>query len=191
MEVEIVGRADLDTAFGDWERLFLVDELATPFASPAWGSTWLELWDPQAEPWVMRVRDGERVAGIAPLALRRARGARLLSMIGKEPGDYWDVVAAPADREAVALTVAAELARRAGRWDAAVISCLPPGSRTLEFFSREGLRVMRRPPVRKPSDRLASDVRRLSQLPAAQPPRRSSPPSATARFWRGCAPGDP
>jgi hypothetical protein len=63
----------------------------------------------------MRVRDGDRVAGIVPLTMRRGLPARVLTMIGKEPGDYWDVIAASEDRERVALSVGAELARLARR----------------------------------------------------------------------------
>jgi CelD/BcsL family acetyltransferase involved in cellulose biosynthesis len=151
MEVELVSERDLDAAFRDWEMLFRVDDLATPFASPAWGRAWLEYWAPDAEPWLMRVHHGGRVAGVAPFALRRGRRARMLSMVGKEPGDYWDVIAAPADRESVAMAVGAELARRGTSWDAAVISCLPPESRTLEAFDLAGLRMIRRPPVASPA----------------------------------------
>ena len=151
MEIELVAAADLDAAFDDWDRLFRLDDLATPFNSSAWGRAWLEHWDRGGEPWLMRVRDGDRVAGIAPFALRRVRGVRLLGTVGKEPGDYWDVIAAPADRERVGLAVGAELARRRDHWDAGIISCLQPDSRTPECLEAAGLRVLRRPHVRSPA----------------------------------------
>ncbi len=115
----------------------------------------------------MRVRQGGRVAGIAPLALRRDLPARVLCMIGKEPGDYWDVIAAPGDRDNVALAVGGELARLAGRWDAGIFSCLPPESRTLERFTSAGLRIFRREPVASPAIELPSTFDAyLASLPA-------------------------
>ncbi len=99
----------------------------------------------------MRVWDGGRVAGIAPLALRRDLPARVVAMVGKDPGDYWDVVAAPEDRERVALAVGAELVRSASRWDAGILNCFPVGSGTLDRFASAGLRIFRREPVCAPA----------------------------------------
>jgi CelD/BcsL family acetyltransferase involved in cellulose biosynthesis len=168
MDVELVASADLDGVWHDWERLFGVDEFATPFNSPGWGRAWLEHWSPGVEPWLMRVRDGDRVAGIAPLALRRDLSARVLAMIGKDPGDYWDVIAAPADRERVALSVGAELARLAHRWDAGILNCFPPGSGTLDQFASAGLGIFRRAPVVSPRIELPETFEAyLSALPSS------------------------
>jgi CelD/BcsL family acetyltransferase involved in cellulose biosynthesis len=168
MDVELVGSAGLDGVWDDWERLFGVDELATPFSAPGWGRAWLEHWSPGAEPWLMRVRDGGRLAGIAPLVLRRDLPARVLAMIGKDPGDYWDVVAAPADREGVGLAVGAELVRLAGRWDAGILNCFPPGSGTLDQFASVGLRIFRRAPVVSPRVELPESFEAyLSALPSS------------------------
>jgi CelD/BcsL family acetyltransferase involved in cellulose biosynthesis len=168
MDVELVTSADVDSVWHDWERLFGVDELATPFNSPGWGRAWLEHWSPSAEPWLMRVRDGDRVAGIAPLALRRDLPARLVAMIGKDPGDYWDVIAAPEDRERVALSVGAELARLAPRWDAGILNCFPPGSGTLDRFASAGLRVSPRASVISPRIELPETFDAyLSALPSS------------------------
>lgn len=168
MDVEVVHSGGADSVWDDWERLFRVDVLATPFNSPGWGRAWLEHWDPKAQPWLMRVRDGDRVAGIAPLALRRDLPARVLTMIGKDPGDYWDVIAAPEDRERVAMSVGAALAQRSGRWDAGILNCLPPGSITLDRFESAGLRVVRRAPVVSPRIELPETFDEyLSTLPSS------------------------
>ncbi len=168
MNVELVHSADVDSVWDDWERLFQVDQLATPFNSPGWGRAWLEHWDPKAEPWFMRARDGDRIAGIAPLAMRRDLPARVLWMIGKDPGDYWDVIAAPEDRERVALSVGAELMRLAQRWDAGVFNCFPPESRTLDQFASAGLRIFPRAPVVSPRIELPETFEAyLSALPSS------------------------
>ena len=41
MEVELVGRADLDSALPDWAALHAADPTATPFQAPGWGEAWL------------------------------------------------------------------------------------------------------------------------------------------------------
>jgi CelD/BcsL family acetyltransferase involved in cellulose biosynthesis len=90
-------------------------------------------------------------------------------MIGKEPGDYWDVIAAPADRERVSAAVGIELARLRRRWDLSVISCLPPESRTLASFETTGLRVFRRDPVASPAIELPATFEGyLSSLPTSR-----------------------
>lgn len=156
MDVELVAAEDLDAALGDWERLQAADPGLTPFNSAAWARVWLEHWDSNIEPWLMRVSQDGRVVGIAPLALQRVRGVRVLSMLGKEPGDYWEVIAAPSDRAAVAQAVGTELRRKARAWDVGVVSCLPVRSDTLGGLESAGLRVFRRPPVRSPAIRLPS-----------------------------------
>jgi CelD/BcsL family acetyltransferase involved in cellulose biosynthesis len=167
MDVELVATTDLDSAWRDWERLFRADVLATPFNSPGWGRAWLEHWDAAAKPWLMRVHDGTRVAGIAPLALLRDRGIRLLTMVGKEPGDYWDLISAPQDRQAAATAVGVELARLSHLWDAGILSCFPPGSQTLDAFASAGLRVFRRAPLASPAIELPRTFEEyLAALPA-------------------------
>jgi CelD/BcsL family acetyltransferase involved in cellulose biosynthesis len=169
MDVELVAGPDLESTLRDWEALQASDPELTPFSSAAWARAWLEHWPGPLEPWVMRIRDGERVAGIAPLAVRRVRGLRVLSMIGKEPGDYWDVIAAPNDRVRVAEAVGAELGRRAGAWELGILSCLPVGSPTLEGFARAGLRIFRRPPIRSPAIPLPSSFEAyLGTLPRSR-----------------------
>ena len=49
----------------------------------------------------------------------------MLEGIGMEPGDFWDVLAAPGRREEVADAVARGLAEHAGEWDAWALRCLP------------------------------------------------------------------
>jgi len=102
---------------------------------------------------VLLVRDGPRVAGVAPLTLQRFGPVRMLGMLGKEPGDYWDVVAAPADRAAVSAAVAEELVHRRGEWDAGILSCLVPDSATADVLAGAGagLRIMHRSAVACPA----------------------------------------
>jgi CelD/BcsL family acetyltransferase involved in cellulose biosynthesis len=110
--------------------VFEADPDATPFVSPGWGLAWMRHFAKGAKPWLVTVRDGERLVGLAPLALDRPRARRMLRMIGKEPGDYWDVIAVPEHRENVSTAVAAELGRRADEWDALYVATRPGDSIT-------------------------------------------------------------
>ena len=147
MHTELVTGAGVETVLDEWAVLYDADPTATPFVSPGWARAWIRHWAPRARPWVVLVRDGSRLAGVAPLALQRFGPVRLLSMLGKEPGDYWDVVAAPDERAAVSTAVARELVRRRHEWDAGLLSCLVPGSTTVDALSSAGLRILNRPPV--------------------------------------------
>lgn len=151
MRAQLVDGADLAAALDEWEALYAADPLATPFQSAGWARAWLADWAPEAEPYVLLVHDGDRVAGLMALAIRRRGPLRLLGILGQEPGDYWDVLAAPADRAAVRAAATAELARRRGEWDAGILNCLVPGSTTDASLATAGLRMLTRAPVRCPA----------------------------------------
>ena len=151
MRVELVEGAGVEAALAEWAELHAADPDATPFVSAAWARAWMAHWPHAGRPWVLLVRDGARLAGVAPLTLERRGPLRVLGMLGKEPGDYWDLLSAPGDRDAVAAAVAAELARRRQEWDVGVLSCLGPGSPTPRALADAGLRVRPRPAVACPA----------------------------------------
>lgn len=151
MRVDKVGPPGLGGTLADWEVLHRADPRATPFTSPGWAQAWLEHFAPDAQPWLLVARDADRVVGLAPLVLRRRGPVRLLAMLGKEPGDYWDVLAEPELREPVTAALAAEIARRRGEWDVWQLNCLPPDSGTLRALARAGLRGFARAPLRSPA----------------------------------------
>ena len=137
----------------EWEELFEADPVATPFVSPGWGLAWMRHLGSGAEPWLVTVRDEERLVGLAPLALDRGRWKRALRTIGKEPGDYWDVIAVPDHREAVTRAVAAELARRRkDDWDCLLLAGQPGDSITPALGGERSLRV--RPRAMTPCPRV-------------------------------------
>jgi CelD/BcsL family acetyltransferase involved in cellulose biosynthesis len=169
MLVELLDREALAAVWEAWDLLHRDDPLATPFTSPGWAKAWLSSWAPDAQPWVLAVRDADRVLGIAPLVLRERRGLRLLHPLGKEPGDYWDILAEPHARRDVCDAVAAELVRRGDVWDAFVVSCLPPGSPTPSAFAAAGLRVLERPSIPCPGIALpATFDEYLAALPGSR-----------------------
>jgi CelD/BcsL family acetyltransferase involved in cellulose biosynthesis len=91
------------------------------------------------------VRSQGRLVGLAPLVVRRRGPVRLVRVLGKEPADYWDVLALPAEREAATRAAIEVLRAQSRSWDLLVLDCLPPGSPTEELLVRSPLRVRRRP----------------------------------------------
>jgi CelD/BcsL family acetyltransferase involved in cellulose biosynthesis len=154
MKVELV--ESVDEALGDWQALYRADGVATPFVSPGWARAWIRHWAPDARPWLLRVRDDQQVVALAPLVKGRRGPARMLKMLGKEPGDYWDILARPNVREPALKAVAAELVRRRHEWDGFVVSCLAPDSGFVPALAEAGLRVLERPAVPCPGIALPS-----------------------------------
>ena len=144
----VIDHAGFDALAADWQRLHEASPLATPFMSPGWARAWWAGWDPGAEPFTVIVRDNGAVVGLAPLVRRRKGPLRVLEPVGMDPGDYWDVLAAPGREREVAAAVADAL--RAGRrdWDAWILRCPPPASHLPAAL--EGLPALRRPPIPAP-----------------------------------------
>ncbi len=127
---------DLDALQTEWLTLFDSDPVATPFSSFQWASAWCRHWSDGGSPWVLAVHEGERLVGLAPMMLRRRGPLRLLNGLGVGVGNYWDVLAAPDDRERVLAAVAAALRQRSSEWDAFFMDKLPEEA-TTEIALRE------------------------------------------------------
>lgn len=144
MRVEIV-EGGVEALLPEWDRLFAADPSATPFVSTGWAEAWLEHWDPSARPWIVTIRDGEDLVGLAPLVTRIHGPLRALHVLGKEPGDYWAPLARPEVRDETSRLLASELVRRRGDWDLLYLDCLPQGSPTERALASDDLRIYRRP----------------------------------------------
>jgi CelD/BcsL family acetyltransferase involved in cellulose biosynthesis len=136
MDVEVRrGIAEASAAEDDWQELFEQDEAATPFSSPGWARPWMRHFGEGLTPWVVTVRREGRLAGMAAFVLVRRGSLRLLRVLGKEPADYWDVLARPADRAGVTASVFAALHELRREWDLLVLDALPPLSGTGEALA--------------------------------------------------------
>jgi CelD/BcsL family acetyltransferase involved in cellulose biosynthesis len=149
MQVEVHDEG-VEPLLADWEGLFAADSEATPFSSPGWAHAWLRHWPGARRPWIVAVRDGGRLVGLAPLIIRQRGPFRTLTELGKEPGNYWDTLALPELRADVTRAVAEEIVRRRRDWDLLLLRCLPPGSATEPALTGAGLRVRPRPPLPYP-----------------------------------------
>lgn len=106
MKIEVVNRReDLAGLAPQWDRLAQMDRRNGFCRTPAWCLSWLEHIRPDAEPFVIAVRDaGGALVGLAPLCklTYRDHGFRLtaISPIGREvvSGDFLDFPALPESR---------------------------------------------------------------------------------------------
>lgn len=163
-----VDRGPLDRLWDEWGALHVGSTDATPFTSVGWARAWWPHYGRDAQPFLVTVRDGDRLVGLAPLVLRRRGPVRALDPIGMGPGDYWDVLAAPGHRVAVARAVARELRERSGEWDVWRVRCLPPASPVTTALAEAGLPVMVRRPIQAPAIELPGDFETyLAGLPGS------------------------
>lgn len=149
MEVELHDQG-IDAILPEWGELFALDRDATPFTSPGWARAWLPHWGGSSRPWIVAVRDGGRLVGLAPLVLRRRGPFRILAPLGRPPGNYWDVVSQPDLRGVIVSAVAEEIGRRSSEWDAVMLSALPQGAPIESALAAQGFSVRRRAPVPYP-----------------------------------------
>ncbi|MGI8624708.1 MAG: GNAT family N-acetyltransferase [Solirubrobacteraceae bacterium] len=123
--------------------------------SVGWAQAWWPHWARAAEPFLLVAREAGAVVGLAPLVRRRNGPLRVLGPVGVEPGDYWDVLAVPARRAAVAAAVADALRDEAGAWDAGILRCLPPESPVAAATA--ALPALVQPPIPAPAIELPGD----------------------------------
>lgn len=140
MNVTLV-RDDIAGLELDWSSLATRDSTTTPFSSFQWIAAWSRHWSGGGSPWVLVVRESERVVGLAPFVLHRRRGLRLLRGLGVGVGNYWDILAADEDRERVLAAVGSHLRERSSEWDALFVDKLPEESLTEAALGAAGLRI--------------------------------------------------
>jgi CelD/BcsL family acetyltransferase involved in cellulose biosynthesis len=125
--VEITDPDALAALRPDWRALLEGCADASPFQSPEWLIAWREAFLSDGL-WALAVRDGTRLAGLAPFYIHRVDdGRRQLTLLGNGLSDRLDLIAGAAERPAVAAVVFQHLARSQA-WDVADLRDLPETS---------------------------------------------------------------
>jgi CelD/BcsL family acetyltransferase involved in cellulose biosynthesis len=165
MRVEI-HRGPPDELATEWAELFALDETATPFSSPGWSRAWWEVWGGSAKPWLAVVQDSSGLRGLAPLAITRHAGIRVLRPLSGDHGDYWNILAVPGEHAAVCSEIAREIAAHRREWDAIVLHGLPLDSPLAAALGEAGLRLHVPAPVECPRIDLPDSLEEyLANLP--------------------------
>ena len=159
-------RGSLDPLLPEWDELFQADPEATPFSSAGWARAWWPHWSGRSDPWIVTVRDGDRLVGLAPLVATRRGPFRVLTELGRPPSNYWSVLSLPAARADVSAAVAGAVRERSGEWHALLLGGLPLGSELEAALRAAGLRVRARRPTPYPGMELPGSFEEyLQSLP--------------------------
>jgi CelD/BcsL family acetyltransferase involved in cellulose biosynthesis len=155
MRVELVTeRSHLPPIAGRWDELALADSRDGFFRTSAWYSSWMEHIRPDAEPFVIIVKDRSgNIVGLAPLCRLQYRdlGFRLTAIgwAGREvvSGDFLGIVSDGEHKARVTSLVLDFVVRVRGKWGALVMGELIDDSdscRAVEQFGKEQGFALRR-----------------------------------------------
>ena len=72
----------------EWDDLYLRSSPRNPFLSHAWTEACWSAQKAGAEPFVVTLRDGDRLVAVAPLCIEKQAGFRILRFIADDRSDY-------------------------------------------------------------------------------------------------------
>lgn len=82
-QVEVLQNSrQLEELRNDWDKLYEATADSSPFSSFSWVVTWCRLYSDKEKLWIIVVRKGNEVVGIAPLYLTKRYGMKALQLIG-------------------------------------------------------------------------------------------------------------
>ena len=122
-----------------WDEMAKRAEARHPYISHAWISTWLECFGKGLSPYILVVKDKDRLKGIAPLALSRERlqgiPFRRLGTLYNPNTGRCDFIAQPGDN-GFYHAVWEHFRQNRHEWDMLELSHLPLSSQALQTISR-------------------------------------------------------
>lgn len=100
----------------EWSDLLERMEPRRPFWTPEWLTAWWQAFGAGTSLFIITIRSGEELVGIAPLMKRRWLGITRLEWIGAGRSDYLDFITV-LDRVEIMRLVASFLVERKNEWD--------------------------------------------------------------------------
>ena len=104
----------------DWDALYDESGRTNPFLSYAWTRACFDEECGGAEPFIITLRRGGKLIGIAPLCIERRLGFRILRFIAEDRSDYLGFLCEQGS-EAIERRLVAELAKLGAAWDLLVL----------------------------------------------------------------------
>jgi CelD/BcsL family acetyltransferase involved in cellulose biosynthesis len=141
---EITSWDALESLRNEWSILCDRSPRATPFQRPEWLLPWGRAFPP-GEPWVLGVRDGERLVALAPWLLYMNEGKRTVAFCGGGVSDYLDAVTDPDVEDQAMAALLAHLASHQDRWERGDFEPIPEGSPLLQVSPPEGFEARTEP----------------------------------------------
>lgn len=169
MRAEVVSHLeDIPALEGRWNELALGDRRDGFFRTFQWYAAWMRHIRPDAEPFVIVVRDGSgQITGLAPLCrmVYRDHGFRLtaVSPAGRDvvSGDFLDYLAVPGQHQQVLDAALNRLWESRSEWDLLIAAEVPEGEdldRNIESFA-----AAHELPLRRQEERICPYI----ELPAS------------------------
>lgn len=158
MKAQLITRREhLAELIPEWDALAQTEPRDGFFRTPGWCLAWMDHIRPDAEPFVVAVRDGEgRLAGLAPLCRMRYSDLgfrmRTVAWAGRDvvSGDFLDLLAAPRDKAEVTAAVLECLWEARSEWGLLLFSELleecDSEAALQGFAERAGLPLRRQEP---------------------------------------------
>jgi CelD/BcsL family acetyltransferase involved in cellulose biosynthesis len=121
----------------DWDALYDRSGRANPFLSYAWARACFDEEGGGAEPFILTLRRGGQLIGVAPLCIERRLGFRVLRFIAEGRSDYLAFLCEP-ETNSVERRLLAELTNFAKAWDLLVLRNLAEPFTSLHRAGKPG-----------------------------------------------------
>jgi len=141
---EITAWDVLESLRDEWSALCDRSPRATPFQRPQWLLPWGRCFPP-GEPWILAVREGERLVALAPWLLYTNEGKKTVAFCGGGVSDYLDVIADPDREEQATAALLDHLSAHRDRWETGDFEPVPDGSPLLRVLPPEGFEARTEP----------------------------------------------
>jgi CelD/BcsL family acetyltransferase involved in cellulose biosynthesis len=104
----------------EWKALYFRSSPRNPFLSHAWTHACWMAQEDSAQPFVVTLRDGERLLAVAPLCIEKRSGFRILRFIADDRSDYLGFLCEPGS-PALERQLLQHVLATSGEWDIAIL----------------------------------------------------------------------
>lgn len=109
-----------------WDGVVEKNSVYVPFITHSWVKRWWRWFGSEMELFVLVVKDGDEVAGIAPLMLhRKSAGVRTIEFMTNDTTSRFDFIVLPEKRERVIESILDYLLENNNMWDQCLFNYLP------------------------------------------------------------------
>ncbi len=113
----------------EWNALLRYSGTDTIFLTHEWQRAWWQSFSPDRELFLLSVRQGENLVGIAPFYRLQTDGQRVIQLVGgTEVCDYLDIIALPDFADYVYQALFEFFATQFTDWDEIDLHCIPAAS---------------------------------------------------------------
>ena len=124
--------AALERLSSEWNELWNLCPCATSFQRPEWVLSWTKVFQPQ-QLFVVEVRRGKSLVGLAPLFLYYSGQERILAPLAASVSDYLDWLVEPSASSEILEKIFAAVRNANGSLDRLELTDLPSTSSVLKF----------------------------------------------------------